>query len=152
MGEELRILKERGSRIVLTLTGKRLTLGAEMSLRATLGVNVLANLPLPRGPTKPDEDEAPRKTKGPSRTYTERRSLTELIRLSVKRLQDGEAGPITGSAVVPGTKKEQTKVPGGRKRKTVTTTEAVPEQDWLYKWQVEEITVTTRRSGPRSNR
>src|SRR4051812_18118497 len=101
MSAEPKILDERGDELKLTLTGKRLAGGATVNLTAFLGPNVLANLPLPKGPTKPREGEAPPErtlSRKPGGVYTERRSLAELIRRSIKAIQDGEPSPQKGKA------------------------------------------------------
>ena len=142
MAEELKILKERGRSLVLTVTGMRVgSPGAVSHLRATLGSGVLVNLPLPRGPAVP-EGKAPRPPKkggGTLRKYTERSSLTELIRHSIKQLQDGRRGRPPARALVPGTVKRQESIRAGKKWKTKTTTVPVQSQDWRYSWTVEEI-------------
>jgi hypothetical protein len=77
------------------------------------------------------------------RRYTERSSLSELIRRSIKALQEGAAGPVTGAAIVPGTAKRQVPGRAGKGQNIKTTTVSVPSQDWRYTWSVAEVAGTS---------
>jgi hypothetical protein len=155
MSQELRILREQGHLLNLTVTGWRARDPQTwMCLTATLGPDVLSNLPLPKGSAtkegeaapepKPKEDpKKPRKLR-----YTPRSSLSELIRQALKEMQEEldkkrkgpgtregetELKPCRGKATVPGAKQKQS---GTKGQPLAMERIEVNEQDWEYEWTV----------------